>query len=135
MLRIAVVADSHFDQHSRFEECVRLHDWIGEDATARGCRAWIHTGDLYERKSSPLERQAAARWLQRMTYFGPGVIVRGNHDAVEDLPLLERLDTHNDHEITVIEGARVVELAGAAVACMGWPQRGRLAALLPDRSR
>lgn len=133
MLRIAVVADSHFDLHSRFEECIRLHNWIAQDAARRGVQATIHTGDVYERKSNPLEREAAAAWFQLMAALGPVAIIRGNHDAVDDLPLLERLDAR--HPITVVEGARVVELAGAVVACMGWPQRGRLAALLPDRSR
>lgn len=133
-MRIAHVADSHFFELSRFEECIRLHDWIAEDARQRGCSAWVHSGDLYERKSTPRERDAAAAWVQKMSRCGPGVLVRGNHDALDDLPLLERLDTDRS-PVHVVEGARVLDVGGATVACLGWPQRGRLAALLPDRSK
>ncbi len=134
-MRFALIADSHFHEASRFEECQRLHTWIAQDAAARGCTAWLHAGDLYEKKSSPRERDAAAAWVQQMGRLcGPGVIVRGNHDAIDDLPLLERLDTDRQ-AVHVVEGARVVRLGPASIACLAWPQRGRLAALLPDRSK
>jgi exonuclease SbcD len=129
-MRIAVIADSHFDEHSRFEECKRVHAWIAQDAKARGCTAWLHAGDVYERRSTPAERLAVADWVEQMrTLVGPGIIVRGNHDALGDLPLLERL---HGTPVTVVEDARVVELAGGRVACMAWPRRGSIAALAPE---
>jgi exonuclease SbcD len=134
-MRIAVVADSHYFELSRFEECIRLHNWIAQDARARGCSRWLHAGDVYERKSTPRERDAVASWVQEMTEcVGPGVIVRGNHDAIDDLPLLQRLETKRQ-EVVVVEGAQVVDFDDVAIACLAWPQRGRLAALLPDRSK
>lgn len=129
-MKIAIIADSHFDEGSRFDECVRIHDWIAEDAASRGCTSWLHAGDIYERKSTPKERASAADWVQRMADFvGPGVIVRGNHDAVGDLPLLGRLDTHGCG-VSVVEDARVVRLGGVSVACLAWPRRGNLHSLL-----
>lgn len=120
-MKIAIIADSHFDQHSRFDECVRVHGWIAQDCADRGVDLVLHSGDVYERKSTPLEREAAAAWFQQLALIAPVVVVRGNHDALDDLPLLERLETANP--ITVVESARVVGCPGAQVACLGWPQK------------
>lgn len=129
-MKLAVIADSHFDEHSRFDECKRIHSWIAKDAEARGCTAWLHAGDVFERRSTPAERLAVADWVEEMrSRVGPGIIVRGNHDALGDLPLFERL---HGTPVTVVEDARVVDLYGARIACMAWPNRGRIAALSPD---
>lgn len=133
MPRVAIVADSHFDQHSRFAECQRIHDWIAEDIAERDVDLVLHSGDVYERKSTPVERQAVARWVQRVAATAPVVIARGNHDAIDDLPLLERLETRRP--VRVFEGAGVVELGGCALAVLAWPQRGLLHRLLPERSK
>ncbi len=133
--KIALVADSHFDETSRFDECLWLHGWIAEDAAQRGCSAWVHAGDVYERRSTPRERMAAATWVQRMAEaVGPGLIVRGNHDNLSDLPLLARLDT-DGRGVTVVEDARVVELAGVGVACLAWPQKARILAMMPEAGK
>ena len=55
-MQVAILADSHFDEHSRFAECVRVHDWIADDIAARDVDLVLHAGDLYYRKSSPPER-------------------------------------------------------------------------------
>ena len=103
MTRIAVIADSHFDETpgGRFEECIRIHEWIAEDIAARGVDLVLHSGDLFERRSTPRERQAVADWLRAVARVAPVAIVRGNHDASGDLPLFERLRTQ--HPILVFE--------------------------------
>lgn len=131
-MRIAVVADSHFDEHSRFEECKRLHAWIHDDARERGVELTLHTGDVYERKSSPLERAAAASWFQSMALLGPVVVVRGNHDAVDDLPLLERLDAL--HPIHVVQDARVLRFDSLSIAAVAWPRKAALLAAFGSQS-
>jgi DNA repair exonuclease SbcCD nuclease subunit len=133
-MKIAIIADSHFDERSRFVECQRIHTWIAQDAQARGCTIWLHGGDVYERKSTPTERLAVAQWCQLMTNLvGPGVIVRGNHDAPEDLSILGEL--RGESRIEVVERARLVTLhagdyyLGAPlldVACLPWPHRAGL---------
>lgn len=127
-MKVAIIADSHFDEHKRFDECVRLHTWILEDIRARGVDLVLHAGDVFERKSTPLERQAAFRWFQDLTWIAPVVVVRGNHDAVDDLPLLERLECRNS--LTVVQEARVVEVDTAAGACsvaaIAWPRKSAL---------
>jgi len=131
-MKIALIADSHFDQHSRFEECYRIHEWIADDMRARGVHLVTHAGDVYERKSTPLERQAVADWIQRCAEFAQVVIARGNHDALDDLPLLERLATR--HLVRVVETAGTLfvhapERDAVALAVLGWPQRANVHAL------
>lgn len=125
-MRVAVIADSHFDESSRWDECVRVHAWIAEDLRERGVDLVLHAGDVFERKSTPTERRAVADWLRSVADIAPVVVVRGNHDALGDLPLFARLRTR--HAITVVEDARVVHVAGAAVACLAWPQKARILA-------
>lgn len=126
MKRIAHLADSHFDTSSRFEECVRLHNWIADDLERRRPNLILHGGDVFERKSNPDERNAVAALLTRLGKIAPVVIVRGNHDAVGDLALFARLKT--DHPIVVVETAGVVYAADCAIACLAWPRRAELLA-------
>ena len=75
--RVAVVADSHFHEASRFEECIRLHDWIVRDAIERECDLLVHSGDVFEKKSTPRERDEVADLLQDIATSMPVVLVRG----------------------------------------------------------
>ena len=63
-MRVAVVADSHFDEGSRFAECIRLHeeieDWVRHERPDLVC----HAGDIFEGTSTPRSRWAMAGWLQ-----------------------------------------------------------------------
>jgi len=127
MTRIAVIADSHFSRDSRWEECVRIHDWIADDIARRGVDLVLHSGDVFERRSTPEERMAVAAWCQRVTERRPLVIVRGNHDAPGDLALLERLESA--HPIHVVEDARSIRIAGLTVACLAWPRKASVGAL------
>ena len=127
-MRIAIVADSHYDETSRFDECVRVHEWIAADLEERGVELVLHSGDVFERRSTPAERRAVADWLGRVTARAPVVIVRGNHDAVGDLALFERLRAR--HPVTVEEAIGVRVVAGAAIACVAWPRKAELLALL-----
>ena len=128
MKHVAVIADSHFDEHSRFEECIALHTWIAEDLKQREIDLIVHTGDLFERKSTPTERLAVATWLREIAEVAPVVIVRGNHDALGDLALFRSLRTK--HPITVEEAAGVHVINGIAVAAVAWPRKAHLLASL-----
>lgn len=125
--RIGVIADSHFDLRSRWDECVRVHDWIADDGAARGVDLWVHTGDIYERASTPEERRTVAAWFQRLTEHAPAVVVRGNHDVPLDLAILARLQTR--HPLIVEEAAGVHVVAGVAVGALAWPQEAAIVAL------
>ena len=133
MTRIAVIADSHYDEHSRFEECLRIHQWIARDLVERGVDLVLHAGDVFERKSTPRERMAFASWVRQVTDHAPLLIVRGNHDAVGDLPLFARLETK--HPVIVEEGAAVHVVAGVAVGCLAWPRRAEILAAAGHEGR
>jgi exonuclease SbcD len=126
MQRVAVIADSHFDEHSRFEECIALHDWIVADAKKRRVDLFIHTGDVFERKSTPRERIAVANWLRSLAEVAPIVIVRGNHDVLGDLAIYRALRTR--FPVTVEEAAGVHVVRGIAVAAVAWPRKAHLLA-------
>lgn len=127
MLRLAHIADSHFDETSRFAECERVHQWIANDVAKRNVDLVVHSGDVYERKSTPRERLEAARFFQRLADVAPVVVVRGNHDVLGDLMLLERLEA--THPITVVEGAFTVHAGGFVVGCLAWPSKASILAL------
>lgn len=126
-MRIALVSDSHWDETSRFEECARVHDWIAEDIARQGVDLVLHGGDVFERKSTPAERAAFARWVRAVTEVAPLVIVRGNHDALGDLPLFSKLRTK--HPVIVEEGAQVHRFGWCDVACLAWPRKAGVLAL------
>lgn len=132
-MRVAVIADSHFHEHKRFEECQRLHDWIFEDCSRRGVDLVLHAGDVFETKSSEKERLVAFSWFQRMASLAHVIVVRGNHDRVSELPALAKLEVQ--HSITVVEESAVVEAAGALVACVSWPRKAALLAAAGIESR
>lgn len=122
-MRVAIFADDHFDESpgGRFEECRDVHQFIAGDIAQRDVDLALGAGDLYERKSTPRERAAAADFVRAVTEQCPLVMVRGNHDAPGDVKLLERLETR--HEVIVEEGAGVHAIGGCVVACLAWPTR------------
>lgn len=128
MIRIVQLGDSHFCESSRFEECCALHDWIADWVASERPSAVVHTGDVYERASTPRERLAAAEFFAKCSGDCPVVVVRGNHDRPEDLALLERLDTV--HPVFVRETPGVVSLYDVQLACLPWPRKSALLAAL-----
>src|SRR4051812_41528627 len=100
-LRFALVGDSHFCADSRFAETIRVHDYIADDIASQGVDFIAHGGDLWERRSVPEDRLAAALWIQTCANIAPFFIVRGNHDVVGDLQILAKLKAK--HEISVCE--------------------------------
>lgn len=129
--RIAVIADSHFDETSRFRECIEIHDWIAEDIRKRGADLILHTGDIFNQKSTPAERVAVANWLTKCASISPVCIVRGNHDWIGpdgdgDLALFSKLRTR--HPIIIEERAGVHIINGIAVAALAWPRKAQLLA-------
>jgi DNA repair exonuclease SbcCD nuclease subunit len=128
LFRLAIVGDTHKDETKRSEEHDRIMAWIGDDAAARGCDAIGHTGDVWERKSTSVERRAVldyhCAWAERM----PVVVLRGNHDDPLDIEWLGRF--RGRHAIHAITSPQVITIGPAAVACLPWPNKGSLLAKL-----
>lgn len=131
--RVAIIADSHFDEGSRWEEGLRIHDWIVRDLELRGVDLILHAGDVFERKSTARERLEVARFLTAAASLAPVVVVRGNHDALEDLAIFGKLETR--HPVIVEEAAAVHVVAGVAVACLAWPRKASLLAATGDTGK
>lgn len=127
-MRVAIIADSHFTERSRWKECLRVHEWIAKDIAVRGVDLVLHSGDLFDAKSTPTERIAVAEWLAGVAQHAPIVIVRGNHDALLDVGLMGKI--RSKHPIIAEEGANVHIVAGVAVACLAWPRKAELLARL-----
>lgn len=130
MIKVAVVSDSHFDRSSRFDECLRIHDWIATDMDERGVDLCLHGGDVYHKLSIPEERTAVGAWLHRVAHSRPVLIVRGNHDAVGDLRVLQYLGT--PHPVIVEEASSVhaFTLKGISVqvGAVAWPRASEILA-------
>jgi len=127
--RVAVVADTHADEASRFDEHERVMSWIANDIAEREVDLVVHGGDAFEReRSSAIERRAVADWCRAVTERAPLVVVRGNHDGDIDIDMLGRLRTK--HPVHAFSRPGVVRLGPLAVAAMPWPRSAQLLAAL-----
>jgi DNA repair exonuclease SbcCD nuclease subunit len=126
-MKVLALGDSHFfEAGSRFEECVRVHDWIADLVHERKPDLVCHTGDIYERASTPRERLAVSAFFRRVAEVCPVLIVRGNHDALHDVELLGRIEA--EHNIRVVETAEVIPPwefepfdSDLWIGCVAWP--------------
>jgi len=128
MVRVLATGDHHFHEHTRFSECVAVHEWMIDVARSEGVDLCLSGGDVYESASTPREREAVAEWLTRMAEVCPVVIARGNHDRKLDVELMRRLRTK--HPVIVEDRAAVHNVAGASVGVVAWPNVSSLAAML-----
>jgi DNA repair exonuclease SbcCD nuclease subunit len=131
--RLAIVGDTHIDEHSRFDEHNRIMDWIRWDAAGRECCAMVHTGDVYERTSTPRERDAIASWVYSVTSRMPLVIVGGNHDNELDVELLGKLHDggHRVQAITRPTWCSPDDTGGFWIGCLPWPRKAGLLKTMP----
>jgi DNA repair exonuclease SbcCD nuclease subunit len=127
MLMMAT-GDHHFDEHRRFDECIRVHGWIAQQVRKERPAVFLSGGDIYERASTPLERMRVSDFLSEVAETCPVLITKGNHDRSLDCALLGRL--HTKHQITVVETCGVVELGGIRIAAVAYPNRASIAAMI-----
>jgi exonuclease SbcD len=125
-MRILASGDHHFDERRRFTECVRVHRWMVELAREEKPDVFLSGGDIYERASTPIEREAVAEYLTSMAEVCPVLISKGNHDRERDVELMRRLRTK--HPIVVESRAGVHRVAGAAIGAIAWPEPAHLTA-------
>lgn len=128
MTLILASGDHHFDEHSRFDECKRVHAWMADEVARAKPAVFLSGGDIYERASTPLERQAVADWLAAVAETCPVVVVKGNHDRPLDLEILRRLKTR--HPVIIEERCGVHVVNGVAIGAMAWPNRASLATMV-----
>lgn len=125
--RLLATADNHWNEHSRFDECVKVHHWMVDLARDVKADLAVSAGDIFESLSTPTERQGVAEWLRCIGEVCAFLISKGNHDRKLDTALMSRI--RSKHPITVEEGAGVHYIGGAAIATIAWPERAALMAL------
>lgn len=125
-MRVIASGDLHWDEHRRWAECVRVHGWLVELVRERRPDLFLCPGDVYERASTPKERAGVADFFTAIAEVCPVIVIKGNHDKHLDCQLLSRL--RSTHPIYVEESASVQFVAGAAIACVAWPERATLLA-------
>jgi len=129
MIRVAHVADTHADEHSRFDEHERVMRFIAQQIRDSELDLVVHSGDIFERATTTArEREAVADWAQEVTEWAPLVVVRGNHDAELDVLALNRLRT--DQPAFAFARPGTITVAGCEVHCLPWPRRSALLSAL-----
>jgi DNA repair exonuclease SbcCD nuclease subunit len=131
-MRVLISADHHWDEHGRWSECLKVHSFMLDVARREKIDLFLSGGDIYERASTPVEREGVADWIVPTAEVCPMVISKGNHDRPLDCKLLGRLATR--HPVIVEERAAVHYVAGAAIAAVAWPDRAALAASIRSGS-
>jgi len=139
MLRVACTGDSHLSERLRLDDNVAVHLALVDQARDAGVDLFLHGGDLYDRRSTPTERNAAVEILTAMTEVAPVFLVRGNHDVEGDIDILARLRTKHrlivETRATAAPGsAHELDLAGTIVGLLGlsWFSKAHLCASLPS---
>jgi exonuclease SbcD len=114
------------------EEQVESLKWIGQDAQERGAQAILHAGDVFDRLSTPTERNAAIEVFQDWANRMPVVVVYGNHDRPGDLDFLAEIRAKNTIEVHSRPGLSLV--GKSVVACLPWPRKAHVVAALGSTS-
>lgn len=94
MIRLAHISDSHFDERGRLDDVIAVHRAFLEQAAAASVDLILHAGDWFERRSTPVERNAVADFLRAASEVAPVFGVKGNHDQPGDLSIFNRLEVH-----------------------------------------
>lgn len=127
-MKLALVSDQHITRASRWEEGLRILDWIADTLAERKPDVIALGGDLFDGRPTSEEWVVAARWLMRLADVAPVVGVYGNHDVQASLDVFPSLRAR--HPIAIYSAPAVHHVAGAAIACLPWPRKGDLLAAL-----
>ena len=131
MIRIAHISDSHFHEPTRLQDCVDVHRAFLKQARAAEVDLIVHSGDVFERKSTPAERRAVADWVQEAASVAPVAIVRGNHDVPGDLHILGRLESENSIRVFERPRVEVYSALGFGIIALPWFDKSHLIAQIP----
>lgn len=128
---VAHVADLHLTERQAeggptLDEQIETLLWIGNDAAERGAEIILVAGDVFDRVSTPAERNAAIELFRTWAGRRPVVIVDGNHDRPGDTRFLIYLMAYE--QIYVMDRPDVIFVSDALIACLPWPRKARLIA-------
>jgi exonuclease SbcD len=128
MPKIAHLGDLHLRHDNRFEDTLACLDHAISEAIARDVDLFVQAGDVFDTKSTPLERNAFAGALRRMAAQAPVVIIRGNHDKPGDLDIFDQLET--DFPVYVYDRPEMLEVSGVRVFALPYLDKSTAVATL-----
>src|SRR5947207_9080036 len=98
-LKIAGTGDLHLDENNRFDETVKVMDWLRRDIAEFKPSVILIGGDsapVSVRRMTPRERNKLAHWYQELAGYAPVVVIPGNHDNdPEDVHIFRELRSHH----------------------------------------
>ncbi len=121
MIRAAHVADLHIDERKRPNDQAHILDVLCGQISEFKPHVALIAGDLFERQSTPNERNMLSDFIRRLASFSPVVIVRGNHDAQSDLDIFADLASEHDIHIYDRPGVFHVGTPGGKVEIVAIP--------------
>lgn len=91
-MRILHFADSHFSS-KRFDECERNFSYMVDYAIDNNCTVAVCAGDLFDKNTmiNSKEYRSAINQIRKLSYYMPVYIIRGNHDPLKSLTVLENI--------------------------------------------
>jgi len=128
MTTIALISDQHICRSSRWEEGLRILDWIADEIARRKPDVVCLGGDLFNARPTSEEWSAAGRWLIRLADVAPVVGVYGNHDVALSQDVFPHLKARNP--VMIYDRAEVVRVGDVAIACLPWPRKSVLLSAL-----
>jgi len=132
MTTIALISDQHISRSSRWEEGLRILDWIASELDERRPDVICLGGDMFDARPTAEEWMAAARWLMRLADVAPVFGVYGNHDVPMSMSVFPHLNTR--YPIVIADAPRVEVFGGVAIACLPWPRKANLLAALGGKA-
>ena len=122
MIRIAHISDSHFDERGHLADCIAVHLEFVQQAKDEGVDLILHSGDWFERRSTPVERNAVASWLAKASAVAQVVGLRGNHDVGLDLAIYPALQS-----VKVFERPTAITLGRFDIWVLPWFDKRHMA--------
>lgn len=137
MPKVLFLGDSHFDEASRFDECIHVHHTIADLARNNGVDIVVHCGDVFDgpRVATLAERAAFRAWAQQITATAYLVVIRGNHDPRGELAEMAKVlpDFRAIEKTEVVRVPYGREGKSIALAGIAWPNRAQILATAESR--
>ncbi|RLE28293.1 MAG: hypothetical protein DRJ65_00260 [Acidobacteria bacterium] len=123
MTRILFVGDLHIREGDHLDDVEHCLNFVTGLAYDLEVDAVIQVGDVFEKSSNPHERLVFGEWLRSLEAL-PVHVVRGNHDAKDDLRIFEGYPN-----ATVYQQPMVQQVGNVDVMFLPWPEKAWIAAL------
>ena len=124
MIKVAHFGDLHLDSNNRFEDTLACFDRGIDDAISEKVNLFAIAGDVFEKKSIPIERNAFAERVIKMAEKASVVIVQGNHDVPGDLDIFA--DLRGEYAIEVSTRPETLNFTEGLIHTLPYPRKAEL---------